>query len=43
MSLHVAQIFIGLYIIILPIINIYFLAKLSNLLDTKKEKNKEGS
>ena len=39
MSLHIAQIFISLSVIILPIINIYILFKVCKLL----EKFEEGS
>lgn len=37
MSLHIAQVFISLSVIILPIINIYFLFKVYKILERFKE------
>ena len=44
MALHMINVFLGLSIIILPIVNIYYICKLCTILDkTKTEKNVEGS
>lgn len=44
MSEHLINVFLGLSIIILPIINIYYLAKISTIFDeSNKDDFKEGS
>ena len=43
MSEHLINVFIGFAIIILPITNIYYLAKLSTILAKFKTDNVEGS
>lgn len=44
MSEHLINVFLGLSIIVLPIINIYYLAKISTIFDeSDKDDFKEGS